>query len=92
MAKRRGNPIWGKPPLVIPFSLSTFECVVRKLQLSPDQYESSIELREWARRNRKNKYVPSELLQAWGLHVETEVRDKHLDYSLRLRSRRTRIA
>lgn len=91
MAKRRGNPTWGKlAPLAIPSSLSTFEHVVKALRLSPDQYENSVELKEWVRRNRNDKYVPSELLHAWGFHVETEVlaeRSPGKDYSLRLRSR-----
>lgn len=91
MAKRRDNSPWGKPaPLAIPCSLSTFEHVVKTLRLSPDQYENSVELKEWVRRNKNDKYVPSELLHAWGFRVETEVLAGHSpgkDYSLRLRSR-----
>ena len=91
MAKRRGNSPWGKPvPLAIPSSLSTFEYVVKALQLSPDQYESSVELKEWVRKNMNDKYVPSQLLQAWAFNVETEILAEHSlgrDYSLRLRPR-----
>ena len=91
MAKRRVNSPWGKPaPLSIPSSLSTFEYVVKALRLSPDQYENSVELKEWVRRNMNDKYVPSELLQAWALNVETEILAEHSPgngYSLRLRPR-----
>ena len=45
---------------------------MKALQLSPDQYENSVELKEWVRRNKNDKYVPSELLQAWAFNVETE--------------------
>jgi hypothetical protein len=91
MAKRRGNSPLGKAaPLATPSSLSTFEHVVKALRLSPDQYKNSVKLKEWVRRNRNDKYVPSELLHAWGFHVETEVLAEHSPgnvYSLRLRPR-----
>jgi len=38
--------------------------------LSPAQYESSEELKEWVRTNRGQKYVPIDLLTAWGFDVE----------------------
>jgi len=38
----------------------------RKLALSPDQYVDSEALKEWARRNKDSKFVPSDLLLAWG--------------------------
>ena len=91
MAKGRGNSPWGEPaPLAIPSSLSTFEHVAKALRLSPDQYKNSVELKEWVRRNMDDKYVPSELLHAWGFRVETEILNKPSpakDYSLRLRPR-----
>ena len=91
MAKRRGNPTWCNPaPLVIPSCLSAFEHVVKALRLSPDQYKSSVALKEWVRRNMNDKYVPSELLQAWAFDVETEILAEHSPgkgYSLRLRPR-----
>jgi hypothetical protein len=46
---------------------SAFEQQVRKLDLTPDQYEQSTRLREWARHNMNSKYVPEDLLKAWGL-------------------------
>jgi hypothetical protein len=38
-----------------------------KLGLHPQDYESSDLLREWAKRNMKEKYVPVHLLATWGL-------------------------
>jgi hypothetical protein len=51
---------------------STFEETVLRLGLSPEQYQSSAILKEWARKHRNEKYVPPDLLSAWGLAVETE--------------------
>ena len=31
------------------------------------EYESSIQLKEWVRKNKDQKYVPSDLLQAWNI-------------------------
>ena len=75
MAKKRGNPNWGKPEVnTIPYSgTSSFEEVVKKLRLSPSDYEGSIHLQEWARKNKDQKYVPSNLLQAWGLEVKADL-------------------
>ena len=40
MAKRRGNPNWGKPEPIGPVipTVTEFEQVVREYKLSPDQY------------------------------------------------------
>src|SRR6266704_1465707 len=67
MAKRRGNPNWGKPEPIGPIipTVTEFEQVVREYKLSPDQYLRSTRLREWARRNKNSKYIPEPLLEAW---------------------------
>jgi len=72
MKKKRGNPNWGKPELHSTLFVrpNSFEEVVKKLRLSPTEYESSIQLQDWARNNKDQKYVPSTLLQAWGLDVK----------------------
>ena len=72
MAKKRGNPNWGKPEVnTVPYAgASSFEDVVKKLRLSPTEYESSIQLKDWVRKYKDHKYVPSTLLQAWGLEVK----------------------
>jgi hypothetical protein len=73
MARRRGNPNWGKPEPVGPVTptITEFEQVVRKLKLQPDQYIRSTGLREWASRNRTSKYIPERLLEAWGFEIES---------------------
>jgi hypothetical protein len=53
-------------------SQSSFERVVVSLNLSPEEYESSPQLREWVLRNKDQKYVPPELLKALGLQVNVE--------------------
>ena len=72
MARKRGNPNWGKPEVNnFPYAgASSFEEVVKKLRLSPTEYEGSMQLQDWARKNKDQKYVPSNLLQAWGLEVK----------------------
>jgi hypothetical protein len=44
VAKKRGNPNWGKPEVnIIPYTgASSFEEVVRQLRLPPAEYEGSI--------------------------------------------------
>jgi len=71
---RRGNPNWTKPQLLSVGAPkpSTFDETVRRLRLSPDQYETSDALREWARENKDQKYVPLDLLEAWGFIVDSE--------------------
>jgi hypothetical protein len=72
VAKKRGNPNWGKPEVnIIPYTgASSFEEVVRQLRLSPAEYEGSIQLKAWVRKNKDQKYVPVNLLQAWGVQVK----------------------
>ena len=75
MKKKRGNPNWGKPDIhsTTPIQPNSFEQVVRKLRLSPDQYAGSVQLKEWARKNKDQKYVPSDLLEAWDFDAASEV-------------------
>src|ERR1700677_4502809 len=56
MAKRRGNPNWGKPEPIGPVvpTVTSFEQVVKEFKLTPDQYIRSTRLREWARRNKNS--------------------------------------
>jgi len=67
MAKRRGNPNWGKPEPIGPVvpTITEFEQVVKEFKLQPDQYIRSTRLREWARKNKNSKYIPEPLLEAW---------------------------
>ena len=71
MAKRRGNPNWGKTESYkIPVGPSSFESLVKKFKLSPEQYEGSGLLKEWALRHKDSKYVPQGLLEAWKFPVK----------------------
>ncbi len=75
MAKRRGNPNWGKPEQngpVVP-TITEFEQVTREFKLQPDQYIRSTQLREWASRNKNSKFIPEPLLEAWGFEVESSL-------------------
>jgi hypothetical protein len=73
MAKRRGNPNWGKPEPIGPVipTVTSFEQAVKEFKLQPDQYIRSTRLREWARRNKNSKYIPETLLEAWGFEIES---------------------
>jgi predicted metal-binding protein len=65
MAKRRGNPNWGKPEPIGPIvpTITEFEQVVKEYKLSPDQYLRST--------NKNSKYIPEPLLEAWGFEIES---------------------
>ncbi len=73
MAKRRGNPNWGKPepigPIVVP--ITEFEQAANQFKLQPHEYIRSTRLREWARKNKHLRYVPEALLQAWGFEIDS---------------------
>ena len=49
---------------------TSFEQMVKKLGLAPDQYKNSALLKDWVRRNMDEKYVPSDLLRAWGFEKD----------------------
>ncbi len=72
MAKRRGNPKWGQADPMGPVTrtITEFQRVAGEFNLQPSQYIHSTRLREWARRNRKSKYIPEALLEAWGFEIE----------------------
>ena len=72
MPKKRGNPNWGKP---VPFgspvaSPSSFESLTEALKLAPEDFQASVRLKEWVSRNKNHKYVPLDLLEAWGFSVD----------------------
>ena len=47
--------------------LTAFEIEAARLKLSPDQYRTSVQLREWVRKWCSSKYVPESLIEAWGM-------------------------
>jgi hypothetical protein len=65
MAKKRRNSNWGKPNVIAHRGPSSFEEIVKKLNLSPDDYTHSAQLKAWVQKNKDEKYVPPSLLQAW---------------------------
>ena len=69
MKKKRGNPNWGKPELhsALLVQPNSFEEVVKKLRLSPTEYESSIQLQDWARKNKDQKYGAIDSAPSMGL-------------------------
>jgi len=71
MSKRKPNNYFTNPCRIgFPVAKeSSFEEVARALCLSPEQYAGSAELRAWVERNKDVKYVPQELLAAFGLTV-----------------------
>lgn len=71
---RRGNLQFTNPAAIGPpfASQSSFERVVEELRLSPSEYVTSPRLRDWVSRNKDQKYVPSEVLEAFGFEVSTD--------------------
>jgi hypothetical protein len=51
---------------------TSFDHVVAILGISPSEYKESLALKEWVRRNRHEKYVPTDLLRHWGFDEEEE--------------------
>jgi hypothetical protein len=48
--------------------VSAFELETKRLGLRPADFVDSASLKEWARKNKDQKFVPSDLLQAWGFN------------------------
>jgi hypothetical protein len=67
---RAGNPNWGKPDQAVEVSITEFEKQVIVLNLAPDQYLGSAELRAWSAAHKNTRYVPEPLLKAWGLGAD----------------------
>jgi len=55
---------------------TSFEHIVKELGLSPEEYQSSVVLKNWVRQNMDTKYVPWDLLKAWGFVQEEIERDE----------------
>lgn len=75
MTKQRGNPNWGKPDVDSGrySGPTSFEEIVRKLRLSPEDYQHSVPLKEWVQKNKDQKYVPLDLLRAWDFVVKGDM-------------------
>jgi hypothetical protein len=73
-SKRYANRSWGSNgvgPLPTKRA-ATFDQIVENMGLSTEQFEASAELKEWVRVNMGRKYVPIDLLIAWGFDVEPQ--------------------
>jgi hypothetical protein len=70
LARKRGNPNWGRPLPSGPAVATEFELRVNQLQLTAELYTSSAELRAWCERNRNRCYVPEWLLKEWDITVD----------------------
>ena len=68
--RKRGNPNWGRPMPPAPVLATEFELQVRHLQLTPEMYASSRDLREWCKQNKDRVYIPEWLLGEWRLTVD----------------------
>jgi hypothetical protein len=68
--RRRGNPNWGRPIPPAPALATEFELQVTQLQLTPEMYTSSRELRIWCVGNKNRIYIPEWLLKKWDITVD----------------------
>jgi hypothetical protein len=75
LARKRGNPNWGRPIPPTPALATEFELRVRQLQLRPEMYTSSAELHNWCEQNRNRVYIPEWLLETWRLAVDPSFSD-----------------
>ena len=69
MTKKRGNPNWAKN-VPLPIVECEFDQLVREYGLEPEKILRSHRMRAWAERNANHKYIPEELLDAWGIIVD----------------------
>ncbi|HXM19951.1 MAG TPA: hypothetical protein VN948_01635 [Terriglobales bacterium] len=73
MARRRGNPNWGKPMEPAPAVPTAFEEQVQRLGLTEHTCVTSEELRQWCQRNKDRCYIPESLLKWWGISVDPNI-------------------
>jgi hypothetical protein len=75
--RKRGNPNWasGLPLVPSPAVPTEFEMQVRELELTPEIYASSRELKNWCERNRNRVYIPEWLLKKWDISVDLNFSD-----------------
>ena len=61
---------FGKAAGDIPNTPSSFEQMARQLKLSEKEYRGSTALKQWAQKHKDSKYVPQDLLEAWGIEAK----------------------
>lgn len=74
--RKRGNPNWGQPAAPIAnlclAGETEFEKFVAELKLEPEQWPRSTRLRRWVQDNMSRRYVPEQLLKAYGFTAKIE--------------------
>jgi hypothetical protein len=70
--RNQRNSNWGQPYGDIPITPTSFEEIVGQLKLSEKEYRNSIPLKEWAQKHKDSKYVPQDLLEAWGIEAKVD--------------------
>jgi hypothetical protein len=70
VARKRGNPNWGKLAPHVPYVATKFEQQAWKLGLTEQTCATSEELRQWCERNKDRCYIPEWLLKRWGIAVD----------------------
>ena len=73
MVSKRGNPSWGRSGPFPPAMAIEFEMQARQLQLTPEIYVFSDRLHTWCKGNRNRFYIPEWLLDAWDIHVDSDL-------------------
>ena len=71
--RKRGNPNWERSGSFPPATVAEFEMQVRHLQLAPEGYVFSDQLRIWCERNRNRCYIPEWLLDQWEIIVDASL-------------------
>src|SRR5580700_7196236 len=84
--RNKGNPNWGKSCVDIPHTPTSFEEVVRRLKLSEKEYRSSIPLKEWAQKHKRQQVRSPRFAGGVGNRSEGLTRRIYTD-QLGLRSR-----
>jgi hypothetical protein len=74
--RRRGNPNWGRALNIseMPVNPTAFERLTKRLGLDTERQQlASGQLREWAKRNYKHRYIPERLILKWDLASRFEL-------------------
>jgi hypothetical protein len=70
--RNQRNSNWGQSYGNSPITNTSFEAMVKQLKLSEKEYRNSIPLKEWAQKHKDSKYVPQDLLEAWGIEAKVD--------------------
>jgi hypothetical protein len=61
------EPVSSQSQSALDAKASSFDAVVKALGLAPKDFLGSAQLKAWVKQNKDHKYVPPDLLKAWGL-------------------------